>query len=66
MSWISNLLKKKTGLPEVKIPFGEMLLVNQIVENIDFLSTSDLEKVRDVVMLAIDARKTIVQPYLRL
>jgi hypothetical protein len=32
-------------------------LVNQIVENIDFLSTSDLEKVRDVVMLAIDARK---------
>ena len=57
MSWISNLLKKKTGLPEVKIPFGEMLLVNQIVENIEFLSTSDLEKVRDVVMLAIDARK---------
>jgi hypothetical protein len=57
MSWISKLLKKKTGLPEVKIPFGEMLLVNQIVENIDFLSTSDLEKVRDVVMLAIDARK---------
>lgn len=57
MSWISKLLKKKTGLPEVKIPFGEMLLVNQIVENIDFLSTSDLEKVRDVVMLTIDARK---------
>jgi hypothetical protein len=57
MSWISKLLKKKTGLPEVKIPFGEILLVNQIVENIDFLSTSDLEKVRDVVMLAIDARK---------
>lgn len=57
MSWLSKLLKKKTGLPEVKIPFGEMLVVNQIIENIDFLSTSDLEKVRDVVMLAIDARK---------
>ena len=57
MSWLSKLLKKKTGLPEVKIPFGEMLLVNQIIENVDFLSTSDLEKVRDVVMLAIDARK---------
>jgi hypothetical protein len=57
MSWLSKLLKKKTGLPEVKIPFGEMFVVNQIVENIDFLSTSDLEKVRDVVMLAIDARK---------
>ena len=57
MSWLSKLLKKKTGLPEVKIPFGEMFVVNQIVENIDFLSTSDLEKVRDVLMLAIDARK---------
>ena len=57
MSWLSKFLKKKTGVPEVKIPFGEMLVVNQIVENIDFLSTSDLEKVRDVVRLAIDARK---------
>ena len=57
MSWLSKILKKKTGVPEVKIPFGEMLLVNQIIENINFLSTSDLEKVRDVVMLAIDARK---------
>ena len=57
MSWLSKLLKKKTGVPEVKIPFGEMLVVNQIIENIDFLSTSDLEKVRDVVMIAIDKRK---------
>jgi len=57
MSWLSKLLKKKTGLPEVKIPFGEMFVVNQIIENLEFLSTSDLEKVRDVVMLAIDARK---------
>ena len=57
MSWLSKLLKKNANLPEVKIPFGEMLLVNQIIENIDFLSTSDLEKVRDVVMIAIDKRK---------
>ena len=57
MSWLSKLLKKKTGLPEVKIPFGEMFVVNQIIDNLEFLSTSDLEKVRDVVMLAIDARK---------
>ena len=57
MSWLSKLLKKNANLPEVKIPFGEMLVVNQIIENIDFLSTSDLEKVRDVVMLAIDKRK---------
>jgi len=57
MSWLSKFLKKNANVPEVKIPFGEMLLVNQIIENLDFLSTSDLEKVRDVVMLAIDARK---------
>ena len=57
MSWLSKLLKKNANVPEVKIPFGEMLLVNQIIDNLDFLSTSDLEKVRDVVMLAIDKRK---------
>lgn len=57
MSWLSKFLKKNANVPEVKIPFGEMLLVNQVIEHISFLSTSDLEKVRDVVMLAIDARK---------
>lgn len=57
MSWLSKFLKKNANVPEVKIPFGEMLLVNQIIDNLDFLSISDLEKVRDVVMLAIDARK---------
>jgi len=57
MSWLSKILKKNANVPEVKIPFGEMLLVQQIINNLDFLSTSDLEKVRDVVMLAIDARK---------
>ena len=57
MSWLSKILKKNANVPEVKIPFGEMLLVNQIIDNLDFLSTSDLEKVRDVVMLAIDKRK---------
>lgn len=57
MSWLSKLLKKKAGIPEVKMPFGEALLAENIIENLDFLSTSDLEKVRDVVMLAIDKRK---------
>jgi len=57
MSWLSKFLKKNANVPEVKIPFGEMLLVNQVIEHIGFLSTSDLEKVRNVVMLAIDARK---------
>jgi hypothetical protein len=57
MSWLSKFLKKNANVPEVKIPFGEALLVQNIIQHIDFLSTSDLEKVRDVVMLAIDARK---------
>ena len=57
MSWLSKLLKKNANLPEVKIPFGEALLVQNIIEHIGFLSTSDLEKVRDVVMISIDARK---------
>ena len=57
MSWLSKILKKNANVPEVKFPFGEMLLVQQIIDNLDFLSTSDLEKVRDVVMLAIDKRK---------
>lgn len=57
MSWISKFLKKNANVPEVKIPFGEALLVQNIIEHISFLSTSDLEKVRDVVMLTIDARK---------
>lgn len=57
MSWLSKFLKKNANVPEVKIPFGEALLVQNIIEHIGFLSTSDLEKVRDVVMLAIDARK---------
>ena len=57
MSWLSKFLKKNANVPEVKIPFGEALLVQNIIEHIGFLSTSDLEKVRDVVMLTIDARK---------
>ncbi len=57
MSWLSKLLKNNANVPEVRIPFGEALLAENIIENLDFLSTSDLEKVRDVVMLAIDKRK---------
>lgn len=59
MSWISKFLKKNANVPEVKIPFGEALLVQNIIEHIGFLSTSDLEKIRDVVMLTIDARKVM-------
>jgi hypothetical protein len=57
MSWFSKLLKIKAGIPEVKIPFGEALLLGQIAENLHFLSTSDLEKLRDLTLVAIANRK---------
>jgi hypothetical protein len=57
MSWLSKLLKKNANVPEVNIPFGEALLLGQIADNLDFLSTTDLEKLRDLALVAIDKRK---------
>ena len=57
MSWLSKILKKTANVPEVKIPFGEALILNQIADNLDFMSVSDLEKLRDLAMVAIDKRK---------
>ena len=57
MSWFSKFLKIKANIPEVKIPFGDALLLGQIAENLYFLSTSDLEKLRDLTLVAIANRK---------
>jgi hypothetical protein len=57
MSWLSKFVKKIANVPEVKIPFGEAMLLSQIADNLDFMSTSDLEKLRDLAMIAIDKRK---------
>jgi len=57
MSWLSKFVKKIANVPEIKIPFGEALLLNQIADNLDFLSVADLEKLRDLTMIAIDKRK---------
>lgn len=57
MSWLSKLLKKTTNVPEVKIPFGEAMILSQIADNLDFMSVGDLEKLRDLAMVAIDNRK---------
>jgi hypothetical protein len=57
MSWLSKLLKKTTNVPEVKIPFGEVMILSQIADNLDFMSVGDLEKLRDLAMVAIDKRK---------
>jgi hypothetical protein len=57
MSWLSKLLKKTTNVPEVKIPFGEAMILSQIADNLDFMSVGDLEKLRDLAMVAIDKRQ---------
>lgn len=57
MSWLSKFVKKIANVPEIKIPFGEAMLLSQIADNLDFMSTSDLEKLRDLAMIAIANRK---------
>jgi len=57
MSWLSKFVKKIANVPEIKIPFGEALLLSQIADNLDFMSTSDLEMLRDLTLVAIANRK---------
>jgi hypothetical protein len=57
MSWLSKLLNKKANIPEVKIPFGEALILNQIADNLNYMSTSDLEKLRDFTTFVIEKRE---------
>ena len=57
MSWLSKFVKKIANVPEVKIPFGEAMLLSQIADNLDFMSVGDLEKLRDLAMVAIANRK---------
>ena len=53
MSILSSLAKKFLRIPEVKIPFGEVMLLNQIKETLHYLSSSDL----DLLILAIKAER---------
>ena len=57
MSWLSKFAKKIANIPEVKVPFGEALVLRQIADNLDFMSTSDLEMLRDLTLVAIANRK---------
>ncbi len=57
MSWLSKLLKKTTNVPEVKIPCGEAMILSQIADNLDFMSVSDLEMLRDLTLVAIENRR---------
>jgi hypothetical protein len=53
MSILSSLAKKFLRIPEVKIPFGEVMLLNQIKDTLHYLSTSDL----DLLSVAIKAER---------
>ena len=53
MSILSKLAKKFLRIPEVKIPFGEALLLDQIKDNLHYLSATDL----DMLAIAIKAER---------
>jgi hypothetical protein len=53
MSILSQLAKKFLRIPEVKIPFGEVMLLNQIKDTLHYLSSSDL----DLLSVAIKAER---------
>ena len=54
MSILSKLANKFLRIPEVKIPFGEVMLLNQIKDTLHYLSTSDL----DLLVTAIKAERS--------
>jgi hypothetical protein len=53
MSILSSLAKRFLRIPEVKIPFGEVMLLNQIKDTLHYLSTTDL----DLLVMAIKAER---------
>jgi hypothetical protein len=53
MSIFSSLAKKFLRIPEIKIPFGEVMLLNQIRDTLHYLSASDL----DLLIVAIKAER---------
>jgi len=53
MSILSSLAKKFLRIPEIKIPFGEVMLLHQIKDTLHYLSSSDL----DLLILAIKAER---------
>jgi hypothetical protein len=53
MSILSSLAKKLLRIPEIKIPFGEVMLLNQIKDALHYLSSSDL----DLLLVAIKAER---------
>jgi hypothetical protein len=53
VSILSKLANKFLRIPEVNIPFGEVLLLNQIKDTLHYLSATDL----DLLVTAIKAER---------
>ena len=53
MSILSSLARRVLRIPEIKIPFGEVMLLNQIKDTLHYLSASDL----DLLSVAIEAER---------
>ena len=53
MSILSQIAKRVLRIPEVKIPFGEVMLLNQIKDTLHYLSSTDL----DLLIVAIKAER---------
>ena len=53
MSILSQLAKRVLRIPEVKIPVGEVMLLTQIKDTLQYLSSSDLDR----LILAIKAER---------
>jgi hypothetical protein len=53
MSILSSIVKRVLRIPEIKIPFGEVMLLNQIKDTLHYLSASDL----DLLVVAIKAER---------
>jgi len=53
MSILSQLAKRELGILEIKIPFGEVMVLNQIKATLHYLSLSDL----DLLIVAIKAER---------
>jgi len=53
MSILSSLARRVLRIPEIKIPFGEVMLLNQIKDTLHYLSSSDL----DLLIAAIKAER---------
>lgn len=54
MSILSKLANRFLRIPEIKIPYGEVMLLSQIKDTLKYLSTSDL----DLLTMAIKAERS--------